>query len=109
MGRHLFVLVVTGVISGCAASGYSTAATKQLETDILKAITAHGMATQRKYNYIDVPKQPLESPAGTLNERWSVREQWTDRWAHYSVSMTPDENGETDFAVREIKQATNSE
>lgn len=98
------------VLAGCATSaGTTTVATKQLEKDILKSIVTHGAATGRKYSDLDVAKKPLNEESGTVQELWSIRRRWTDQWDSYRVSMTPDQNGETDFTVEEINQASASQ
>lgn len=108
MKRRAFYLVLCTLLAGCAASGYSTVADRQLEQDILKTIVAHGSGTNRKFNHLGVSKKPLQGPAGSVSELWSIREQWTDRFAHYQVIMTPDGNGETDFAVQEVDASNDS-
>lgn len=95
------------MLAGCATTpGNGTVATKRLEKDVLKSIVTHGATTGRKYNYLGVSQKPLDGDSGTVRELWSIRRQWTDQWDHYRVTMIPDRNGETDFAIEEIKQAS---
>jgi hypothetical protein len=108
MKRRSSCLVLCCLLAGCAASGYSTVADRKLQQDILKTIVAHGSGTNRKFNYLGVSKKPLQGPSGSVSELWSIREQWTDRFAHYQVTMTPDGTGETDFAIQEVDASTGS-
>ena len=108
MKRHILCLVLSCLLAGCAASGYSTVADTQLERDILKSIVAHGNGTKRNFNHLGVSKKPLQGPPGSVCELWSIREKWTDRFAHYQVTMVPDGNGETDFSVLEVEATSGS-